>query len=198
MADPLAGVREQINEGELDVLVWPDDGTGCPVEVGQVYPLRSCAIEITGTRRFQRGRGSWFWRATFERIYPSRRVYLLAARGAGDEGHGYTTEKGALESGDERPEWEPLEGDTVPVGSPPEPEAVPPHEVKDLPTSIASRRRYEEQHQADLERDLSRSLTSRVREVVIRAQRSGVDVSDEVAQIEEAAERARRKVQRAA
>lgn len=186
MPDPLAGIREKINRGDLDTLLWPDEGKGCPVEVGDVFQLRSCSIEITGTRRVQRGRSEWLWRATFRRVYRSGRIYLLAARGAGDEGHGYVSEdKAALSSGEERPDWDPVEGDRVPVGPPPEPEAIPPHEVRDLPTSVAARARFAEQRLDIDAKRAERSISHELRQALAEARKRGEDVTPVVERVRE-------------
>jgi hypothetical protein len=200
MPDPLAGKREAINAREIHVLIWPDDGTGCPVAQGQLFQLRSCAIEITQIRRVKRVGGFWLWQAHFRRLYRASRPYLLAERGPGDEGHGYVRdEKGAMSAGDsDRPEWEPVEGESVPSGPPPEPEAVPPHEVEELPTTVAAQARYRKQRSEDIERNLDRSLTAQIREARVVARRHGVDVSEETALIAEATQRMMAKVRQAA
>lgn len=200
VGDPLAGKREAINARQIHVLHWPDTGQGCPVKEGELYPLRSCAIEITQIRRIKRGRGEWLWQAHFRRMYRASRPYLLAAKGPGDEGHGYVRdEKGALAAGNtDRPEWTPIEGESMPSGPPPEPEAIPPHEVEELPSSIAARARFHQLRSEDIERNLDRSITAQIREARVIARRRGVDVSEETALIAEAAQRMLAKVRQAA
>ena len=68
MADPLAGKREALNAGEVEVLTWPDQAK-CPVAKGKVFPLRSCHVEITHTQR-KLVKGQWVWEARVFRHLP--------------------------------------------------------------------------------------------------------------------------------
>lgn len=153
MPDPLAGLRERINEDtSVHALAWPDRGQGAPVQVGQVFKLRRVAIEVTRVRRERRGHG-FVWIADFTRYHPDRGPRVLT-RGAGDgldEHFGYTdTPETGLLLDDEH-----TEATLVPLnsprnlGPPPEPEAIPPHEVESLPRTAAARMRFEE---AEIER----------------------------------------------
>lgn len=145
--DPLEGVRKKLNEGALDRLAWPDKGKGSPVQAGDVYKLQSCHVQITHVRR-TREKGKWVWVATFVTHRPEGKIYILGRRGgyvhdpahalkAGGELHGSTTIDAV--SLDERSEAHKDYGD------PPEPEAIPPHQVETLPTSAGARRRFDQQ-----------------------------------------------------
>lgn len=132
--DPLAGLRNQINRHELDALVWPDDGTGCPVKVGDTFALRSCAIEITRTHR-ARAQGKMIWRAEFERLIGDK-VTLLDR-----QGKGYVTDLRATMPTREDPHVTTLclteERDLC------EPEGVAPHEIATFTGSKQARLRHE-------------------------------------------------------
>lgn len=150
MSDPLAGKRAEINAGERDSLMWADNGTGCPVQLGQLFPLRSCAIEITRTHRVRKGR-DWYWRAEFRRVHTDNRpLYLHRVTG-------YTHDERQAMPAPELKADAPAEargsggwGVEVPEHERPdlsvvaEPEAVQPHEVADLSASREARQRYEQ------------------------------------------------------
>lgn len=151
MTDPLAGKRTAIADGELAVLTWPDDGSGCPVEVDQVFPLRRAAIQITETRR-TKGKGGFYWVAHFELFRTDTdKVRLLNRRGDGytanpreamagtGEEHGSTTIVST----------EPLDLAANEYQRPPEPEAVPKHEIANYSGSKLARARYEAQMAED-------------------------------------------------
>ncbi len=201
--DPLAGKRAAINAGELDALLWSDDGNGCPVAVGDVFRLRSCHIEITRVHRVT-AKGSWSWRAEFRRQLHEARLYLLT-RGAGD-GHGYATDPARALRAQDDPNAATLDQIAADdrstahrdLGDPPEPEAVAPHEVATLPRTVAAQIRWRQVHDEEVERRLDRSMSSKLREVRIRARQAGVDVSEEMDAIEQATERARLKIREAA
>lgn len=197
MNDPLEGLRQSINEGETDRLLWPDTGQDAPVEVGQIFQLRSCSIEITRVHRVQpRGRG-WQWRAEFKRYVPHSELYLLGSRGYTDD------PKSALRAQDsadpptitdlgDRPESHRS------LGQAPEPEGVAPDEVANLPSTVAARRRFNQIHSEDTEKRLDRSLANTLRELRIRSRHRGVDVSEETEQIRDALSQMRGKLEKAA
>jgi hypothetical protein len=145
MPDPLAAQRQRINEdSSISALTWPDRGRGCPVDVGDVFKLRSASIQITRTRRLREG-GRFVWLADFARYRPQR-PYLLA-RGAGD-GHGYTTDPDLAVAAQDDPDAATI-ASVDPLDNPlnlraaPEPEAVAPDEVEALPRTVAARANYE-------------------------------------------------------
>lgn len=70
--DPLAGQREAINTGNGSALFWADEGKGCPVEVGEILPVRIGGIEIVRKERVRK-KGEWLWRADFVRIYHAKK-----------------------------------------------------------------------------------------------------------------------------
>lgn len=141
--DPLAGWRERINTGEVDAVWWLDDGTGKPVETGDVFQLRSCAIEITRVHRAQKGR-EFIWRAELIRTPRRADPVRLLAVGAGN-GHGYVSDdEGAITLEDVDPDV--LE---VNLGEwPCEPEAVPRDEIDNYTGSKLARARYEHEMEA--------------------------------------------------
>jgi hypothetical protein len=85
--DPLAGLREAINKGEGTSLFMPDAGgkSPCPVEIGQVFVLRTCGIEITAKQRVRRD-GRPQWRVDFLRIRRDNSKPYFLKRG-GDYTH---------------------------------------------------------------------------------------------------------------
>lgn len=197
--DPLAGFREEINAGDRDHVTWPDDGSGCPVEQGEVFRLRSCSVQVSHTKRVQRGR-SWLWIAHL-RVLKADRVQLLA-KGKGD-GHGYSVDSraslggGDIDGSTTLVSLEPLENPQN-LGPPPEPEAIPRGEVRNLPTSVAARHRFEEAKQETIRQNLDRSLASRLREVGVRARNTGVDLGTEYEELEDLLGRMKQKVRQAA
>ena len=59
MIDPLAGKRQALNRGEIEVLSWAEM-TRCPVSKDEVFPLRSCTIQIGHVhRRLIKGEQRW-------------------------------------------------------------------------------------------------------------------------------------------
>lgn len=200
MKDPLAGRRQDINEGRASALVWPDQGKGCPVEVGQVFPLRSCRIEITRIER-RRREGKWNWLAFFARYTPDR-LHLLT-RGAGSTGTGYITELKDEEQA-QRAQDDP-EAATLcaadPLGRPdpnlrsaPEPEGVPREEIPNYLGSIEAQQRYEldmaERRVAEAAAPLEERLV-RLREM---AGRRNIDITSDLFVIEQRIEKAEAKV----
>jgi hypothetical protein len=193
--DPLAGYREEINSGERDHVTWSDDGQGCPVERGEVFHLRSCMVQVVSTKRVQKGR-QWLWLARLRVLRADTPQMLTrglrltkdprqALRGQDD--HGSTT----LQS------VEPLDNPAN-LYAPPEPEVVPHEVVKDLPTTVAARARFEEARQDTIRQNLDRSLASQLREVGVRARNTGVDLGTEYEELEDILARMKQKVARAA
>jgi len=184
--DPLRGMRQAINEGRLRSLLWDDDGGDCPVEVDEQFPLRSCLIVITKTHRIKRN-SSRFWRAEFERYVPERR-YMLA-RGAGD-GKGYVDDPDLAQreqAPDELAEpYEPSPAERVAgvVGGndrePPEPEAVPPHEIENYTGSKLARARFDAEVEEARAREREQPLSVRIASIVRRAKAKHVDISGDV------------------
>ncbi len=208
-ADPLAGFREAINEGSLYSLVWLDRGEGSPVEVDEVYPCRSCTIEITKVQRFQKKidwehngealPAGWFWRAEFATYRKAVRTHYLARRG------GLTTDRKQAMAAEDDPDPGTLrvisEDERDPVvatqhaalGEMPE-AAVPKHEVPDYLASREARQVYEldmaERRVAEGSAPLEERLT-RLREM---SRLRHVDITSDLAVIAQRIEKAERKV----
>lgn len=172
MADPLAGKREQINRGELNSLQWRDDGNGCPVSVGQVYELRACWIQISKVVSRKVGSG-FVWRATFDRRWKDMgRLWLLDRKGD------YTEDPDQAMRAQDDPDASTLDrvdpddrsDEHRNNGEPPEPEAIPPAEVAELPSSVAARVRHAEIHRADVDRRMNSSLIAQIRRARLSAQ----------------------------
>jgi hypothetical protein len=153
MADPLAGVRELIDEDpDLRVLSWPAQtevrkrARPAPVAKGEVFTLRHCSIEFVRVYR-TRHHGRFVWVGEFVRTWHEAEVSILA-RGSGDDGeHGYTADADlALAAHDDHIEstLAPLDSPRN-LGPPPEPEAIPSHQVRHLPSSVGALARYEEE-----------------------------------------------------
>lgn len=176
MSDPLKGKREQIRAGELDHLNWPDDGNGCPVQVGEVFALRNCHIEITSVKRVQKGKGEsseWVWLAFFD-TYHTERPYLLSSRG-------YTTSPHqALKAQDDRHRFASQDV----AGQPPEPEAIPPHEIAALPSTVAAKARFAALKQQEDQQRRMRQLSDKMRALQKRAEIHGADLTAEIDEVE--------------
>jgi hypothetical protein len=181
MADPLAGLREKINEGAVEAIVWPDDGSGCPVKVGEIFQLRTCAIEITSTRQHKKGSGKFIWRAEFIRYSRGGDRLHLLPRAGGDYVHQLPGEG----------ERDPTLKLDAPGGidqevldrnlghAPPEPEGVPPDEIPRYSGSKLARARYErEMTEARLALD-EEPIAKRMQRV-LEAQAHGANVGREV------------------
>lgn len=185
MPDPLAGHRERINENHrLDSIAW--EVKVCPVEEGQIFKLRTCHIEITRKKR-QREFGRSVWRAWFRRSYPEGRVYLLA-KSAGDDGHGYTSDDdAALDAQDEGATTiatvDPLDNPAN-LTVPPEPEAVPPHEISTYTGSALARRRFEHEVERERVEHANSALEVRLAAVRVQARRYHVDITSDVRVVE--------------
>jgi hypothetical protein len=68
--DPLAGKRQALNRGEVEVLTWAEL-TKCPVSKDEVFPLRSCTIQIGHVqRRLIKGEQRWEARVIYH--WPDR------------------------------------------------------------------------------------------------------------------------------
>lgn len=184
--DPLAGRRQDINEGRASGLEWPDNGQGCPVEVGQIFPLRSCWINITRIQRIQR-KGEWRWLALFNRYTPDR-AYLLAPVGYTED------EKQALRA----------EGNTVHrpfdglvdrnLREPPEPEGPPPDEIRNYAGSLEARQRYEREMAKRRVEEAAAPLEQRIARLREMSHTRNVDISSDLRVIEQRVEKAEAKV----
>lgn len=177
--DPLDGLREGLNRGTLQRLVWPAGAEGCPVKVGQVFVLRSCAIEITRTQR-RREKGRMVWVAWFTRYRREGRPQLLR-RGAG-----YTTNlRGGMKAQDDpnaatlsRVDPDERSEAHRAAGEPPEPEPVPRGEVEALPSTLAASRRFAQLRLAEQRRRRLDQLAGQIKAIQKRAEREGVDIED--------------------
>lgn len=202
--DPLAGRREGINAGYVDSLLWPDRGQGAPVEQGKFFKLRTCHIEITRVHRVQQnaegGGKRWLWRAEFRRIFPEGGVFLL-----GKSGKYVRDAKEALTSQDDHvgATLDPIDPDDRSdahraVGEPPEPEAVPPHEVGTYTGDALARRRYEHEMAQERHADAEQPLEVRLARLRQLADAKHVDISGEVRVIEKRVEKIEQRLGRAA
>lgn len=205
--DPLAGLREAINKGEGTSLFLPDPGgrSPCPVEIGQVFTLRACGVEITTKQRVRKD-GKPQWRVGFLRIrYDDSKRYLLK------RGGGYTHDpKLAMRSQDDLQVAATL--DIIhpdarseahrAFGEPPEPEGPPPHEVASLSATMKARLKHREQQAAERAEQNARADARRVgatmRDVAARAARLGVDSTPIFAALEREIKNQERRLREAA
>lgn len=180
--DPLAGYRDKLARGEVTEIRWADDGNGPPVTEGQVIPLRHGGVEVDHVRRRMEGR-DWVYVARFTLIRgdSSRRFFL-------GKGLGYVGDPGqaspAGESEFERPDSQGVSLYEVPA-EPPEPECVPPHVVRELPSTVAARARFEESRQREADFRRATAAAKRLRALRHRAETSGVDLSPDIDEIEQ-------------
>jgi hypothetical protein len=187
--DPLAGRRQEINEGTAYSLMWVDEGQKCPVELGDIFQLRSCRIEITKIHRIQKGRGDWWWRAEFARYVPPTPEFLDrrggltenidAAMPAQDD-----PEPGTLRaiSNDERDPT--AAAKHAALGDQPEPEAVPKDEIPNYSGSRTARQCYEREMAERRIAEATAPLEERLVRLREQARHRNIDISSDLRVIE--------------
>jgi hypothetical protein len=160
-------MREEINDGSVSALWWPVSlYPDCPVLPDDSFALRSCRVQITSTRQVRRD-NQVFWMALFDRHGPER-VYLLGKNGGYvEDSKAAMTAQMDVNAGSPRELWR---DNPMNLGPPPEPEAVPPHVVDQLPSSKASKMRHqkqkgEEAQDAQDRKDGERRLRDQIRHV---------------------------------
>jgi hypothetical protein len=202
--DPLAGMRQAINDGSRTTLTWPmkSKADPCPVEVNQIFNLKDCTIEITRIERTHH-RGKRMWVALFSR-YPKRadRRLLLAANG-----DGYTSDpKRALGLGEDLFEEAPEMLDVVEeedrtlehrnAGQPLEPEAIPHQEVMNTSTTAEAHQRFQLELGAERVAEQDQPLEVRLARLRAKSRGRNVDISRELYVIEKRIQDAERKLER--
>lgn len=203
-ADVLAGLRDIINQDpQRDTVAWPDRGNGAGVKLGQVIKLRTCHIEVKRLER-RREDGIPVWRMWFRRHYPEGRVYLLTPSSrAGDDGRGYTSNDELAARGEDPNQaatlasLDPL-ANPANLAGPPEPEAVPPHEIGTYTGDALARRRFEHENQRARMLLASQPLEVRLATVRLTAAHNHIDISSDVRVIERRVQALERKVSNAA
>lgn len=207
-SDPLAGKRQAINDHELAALIFPllVDGQEqrCPVQPDEVFELRRCVIVITRIERTKR-KGERVWVALFERFERSADTRYLISRSTG----GYTTNPDeAIELGEDVFHQAPATLDVVEeddrsavhknAGEPPEPEAVPPYEIKGYRFSRDAYARRQLELGAERVAEQSQPIAVRLARVRAAAAAKSVDISSEERVIEKRIAAAERKLEKAA
>jgi hypothetical protein len=204
--DPLAGKRQAINDFEMHSLVWPrkDDHEPCPVQVDEVFELRTCSIEITKIERTHHN-GERRWVALFTRYSKaSDRPHLISA-----SGDGYTADPDqALGLGEDIFHDPPPTVDTIEeedrsdehrnAGEPPEPEAIPHHVVRGTRSSNDAYQRFLLEVGAERVSAQEQPLELRLARVRAESRLRHVDISNDIRVVEERLEKAERKLERAA
>jgi hypothetical protein len=204
--DPLAGMRQAINDGSRTTLTWPmkSKADPCPVEVDQIFDLKDCTIEITRIERTHH-RGKRMWVALFSR-YPKRadRRLLLAANGDGF----VSDPKRALGLGEDLFDGAPETLDVIEeedrtlehrnAGEPLEPEAIPYQEVMQTSTTSEAHQRFMLELGAERVAEQEQPLEVRLARLRARSRGQHVDISNDLRVIEQRIEKAERKVERAA
>jgi hypothetical protein len=193
----LAGHREAINEGRISSLFWPSGKDACcPVEVGEVYPLKTGGVEITRKERV-RSNGTTGWRADFILIRPAAKPEYLK------RGGGLTTElKAAMPAQDDvhsAATLDPISEEAEEeahraAGAPPEGQIVPHHEVLEFRPSREAQQRYLRETAEQGIEETRLPLSERIR----RLEESDVDLGRQLARIQEgvvAAEAKRRRLE---
>jgi hypothetical protein len=208
--DPLAGMRQAINDHELSTLRWPliVDGVeqSCPVAVGELYELRTCHIEIVRIERTKGARLSRRWLAFFARHEKRIDKPMLLSAGTAapytddpaqalglreDVFHGSALTLDAVEEEERSAEHKN-------AGEPLEPESVPPHEIRHYRGSRdAHQRRLLE---VGAERVALQAAPIEERLAALRKASSlrHVDISSDLRVIEQRIAKAERKLERAA
>lgn len=199
MTDPLAGKRQAINDYDLYSLLWPDRGEKCPVQVGEIFELRSCFIEITKTHRITH-EGEKKWRAAFTRIAKriDRPLFLSRVGDYTDDPdqavglredvfHASAPNLDAIEE-EARSDAHKNEGDPL------EPEPVPPHEVRDLRGSRDAQQRYLRDMAEQRGTEECAPLEERLARLREASRQRHVDVSGELRIVEKQIAKAERKV----
>lgn len=154
MSDPLAGYRQDINEGKVRVLRYPASKP-CPLRVAERYPLQSCIIEIERViRKLIKGKEAE-WHVTFIR-HEQDRPYMLrftppahAERNDRKDADAATIERARVES---------AYTSTTHSASPHEPESVGPD--------------WEDKHKAERELKRQKAREERERERMQQAAKS--------------------------
>jgi hypothetical protein len=202
--DPLAGMRQAINDGSCTTLTWPRESKTdpCPVKPEETFNLRDCTIEITRIERTHH-RGKRMWVALFTR-YPRRadRRLLLAANG-----DGYTSdEKRALGLGetlfDHAPETLDLVGaedrsvEHRNAGEPLEPEAIPHAEVLRSSATAEAHQRFVLELGAERVAEQEQPLEVRLARLRAKSRGRNVDISRELYVIEKRIKDAEQKLER--
>lgn len=164
-SDPLAGRREELNDGSLTSMMWPvAQYPDCPVKQGESFRLRSCRITFTSTREIKR-KGYRYWLGLFDRHGPER-TYLLGRNGGYvEDPKAAMTAQADMNAGSPREIWR---ENPMNLGPPPEPEAVPPHVVDQLPATKASRMSHMKQKDDEKQieqarKEKERTLRDRIR-----------------------------------
>lgn len=160
--DPLAGLREDLNNGRLTSLTWPvSQYPECPVKPGDEYKLRSCRIVITSANKMRRG-GVESWLVLFDRHGPERTYLLGKAGGYVEDPKAAMTAQADCNAGSQEEAWR---QNPANLGPPPEPEAVPPHIVDSLPSTKATRMRHQQQKdEENQERSKRKDAERRIRD----------------------------------
>jgi hypothetical protein len=209
MKDPLAGRRDEINDGTAISLVWLDSGRGCPVKKGEIFKLRACSIEITVIQRFQKKLdwnyndqpmpAGWYWRAEFTTYRLLTRQRFLAKRG------GTTTDRKQAMAVQDDPDPATLaviaEDERDPVaatqhaslGEAPE-AAVPHHEVPSYEASVEAAQLYALAHGERRVVEAEAPLEERLASLREASRTRNVDITSDLFIIEQRIERAERKV----
>ena len=147
MKDPLAGHREAINRAQTTVLTYPADKP-CPLQVGMVFQLRACRVEIRQepVRRIMKGRAEWHCPLAViwpDRVYIPRASYSAPPVTSADyDSTGQVPPPGANEIDKGR------DGNytsSVHMGLPDEPEGVSPHEVASTEFQIRATKRDDDE-----------------------------------------------------
>lgn len=189
--DPLVGQREAINAGRKTRLVWADkgDGKGWPVEIGQVFNLRSCHIEITHRHRIHRN-GKWTREAEFVRYEKNAdRVHLLGKSG------GYTTRAElAMQAQDDPDAATLVRLETPGEQREPEPEGVPPHEIGNYAIDSQAQARRQRELAQDRAAFDALPLEDQLRQLSDLAKERHVDISSDQRVVKKRVEAMKRKV----
>ena len=183
MSDPLAGYRQDINEGKVRVLRYPASKP-CPLRVAERYPLQSCVIEIERViRKLIKGKEAE-WHVTFIR-HEQDRAYMLrftppahAERNDRKDADAATIERARVES---------AYTSTTHSASPHEPESVGPdwEDKHKAERELKRQKAREERLSVDrMEAEVDKAA-ARLKQVGKTVSRKGVDLTPALADIYE-------------
>lgn len=177
MADPLAGLRDKINNGDVSVLRFPAN-RDCPVAKGDTFELRSCSIVIESVNRKLPAGKPAEWHVQFVRLDVDRPQLLRRVPSGLPTPHDKHDGLSAIE----RARRESAYTSSPQQALDREPESVGP-DWKDPGVTERKKRHLEamkEERAEELAREQIRKLKARLDQVAIPMGKKGKDLTSEL------------------